>query len=85
VRSKLARFAAPSKRLHQAPILIGCLSASVQMEEIPVRSEAERDELLKSLKEAEARAKAGQTTEYDPTTFKDRLIAIYRRSSSSAI
>ena len=50
------------------------------MEEIPVLSEAERDELLKSLREAEARAKAGQTTEYDPKTFKDRLIAIYRRS-----
>jgi len=53
------------------------------MEEIPVLSEAERDELLKSLKEAEARAKAGQagqTTEYDPKTFKDRLIGIYRRS-----
>ncbi len=50
------------------------------MEEIPVLSDAERDELLKSLKEAEARAKAGQTTEYDPKTFKDRLIGIYRRS-----
>ncbi len=46
------------------------------MEEIPVLSDAERDELLKSLKEAEARA----TTEYDPKTFKDRLIGIYRRS-----
>jgi len=50
------------------------------MEEIPVLSQAERDELLKSLKEAEVRAKAGQTTEYDPKTFKDRLIGIYRRS-----
>jgi len=50
------------------------------MEEIPVLSEAERRELLKSLKEAESRAKAGQTLEYDPKTFKDRLIGIYRRS-----
>jgi hypothetical protein len=50
------------------------------IEEIPVLSEVERDELLKSLKEAEARAKAGRTTEYDPKTFKDRLIGIYRRS-----
>ena len=50
------------------------------MEEIPVLSEAERDELLKSLREAEARAKAGQTTDYDPKTFKDWLIGIYRRS-----
>jgi hypothetical protein len=50
------------------------------MEETPVLSEAERDELLKSLKEAEARAKAGQTSEYNPKTFKNRLISIYRRS-----
>ena len=50
------------------------------MEEIPVLSEAEREELLTSLKEAEARAKAGQTTDYDPKTFKDRLIGIYRGS-----
>jgi hypothetical protein len=49
------------------------------MEEIPVLSEAEHHELLKSLQEAEARAKAGQTTDYDPKTFRDRLIGIYRR------
>ena len=50
------------------------------MEEIPVLSEAERDELLKSLEEAQTRARAGQTTDYDPKTFKDRLIGIYRRN-----
>jgi len=50
------------------------------MEGIPVLSDAERDELLHSLKEAEARAKAGQTTDYDPKTFKDRLIGVYRRN-----
>ena len=48
------------------------------MEEIPVLSEEERVELLRSLKEAEARAAAGQATDYDPATFKDRLIGIYR-------
>jgi hypothetical protein len=50
------------------------------MEEIPVLSDAEREGLLKSLKEAEARAKAGQATDYDPKDFKDRLIGIYRRN-----
>ena len=50
------------------------------MEEIPVLSETEREEFLTSLKEAEARAGAGQTAEYDPKTFKDRLIGIYRGS-----
>jgi hypothetical protein len=48
------------------------------MEEIPVLSEQEREELLTSLKDAEARAKAGEAAEYDPNTFKDRLIGIYR-------
>lgn len=50
------------------------------MEEIPVLSDAEREGLLKSLKEAEARAKAGRTTDYDPKNFKDRLTGIYRRN-----
>jgi hypothetical protein len=50
------------------------------MGEIPVLSEAAPRELLKSFREAESRAKAGQTIEYDPKTFKDRLIGIYRRS-----
>jgi hypothetical protein len=48
------------------------------MEEIPLLSEAEREVLLRSLKAAEARAKAGETIDYDPKTFKDRLIGIYR-------
>lgn len=48
------------------------------MEEIPVLSGSERQELLASLDAAEVRAKAGQSTVYDPKTFKDRLIAIYR-------
>jgi hypothetical protein len=48
------------------------------MEEIPVLSDKERAELTTSLEEAEARVKAGKAIDYDPNTFKDRLIGIYR-------
>ena len=53
------------------------------MEEIPVLSEQERAELLNSLKEADVRAAAGEATDYDPATFKDRLIGIYRSGKPS--
>ena len=53
------------------------------MVEIPVLSEKERTELLTSLKKAELRAKANKATDYDPKTFKDRLIGIYRGGNSS--
>ena len=49
------------------------------MEEIPVLSEQEREELLGSLKQAEARVKAGHAIDYDRKSFRERLIAIYRR------
>ena len=48
------------------------------MEEIPVLSDEERQALLVSLKQAEERVKAGRAIDYDPKTFKDRLVAIYR-------
>ena len=48
------------------------------MEEIPVLSEQERAELLSSLERAEARIKSGKAIDYDPKTFKDRLLRIYR-------
>ena len=48
------------------------------MEEIPVLSDAERLELTASLKEAETRVKAGKAIDYDPKSFKDRLVGIYR-------
>jgi hypothetical protein len=48
------------------------------MEELPALSEKEREELLESLKQAEARVKAGQALDYDRETFRERLIAIYR-------
>ncbi len=48
------------------------------MEEVPVLDERERAELLKSLAESEAHIAAGNYTEYDPKTLKDRLIGIQR-------
>jgi len=48
------------------------------MEEIPVLSTRERAALLASLKKAESRIKAGRGIDYDPRTFKDRLVDIYR-------
>lgn len=49
------------------------------MEEIPVLSAQERAELLDSLEKAQARVRAGKGVDYDPDTFKDRLIGTYRR------
>lgn len=49
------------------------------MEEIPVLSDRERAELTSSLEKAEARVRAGEAVDYEPKTFKDRLIGIYRR------
>jgi hypothetical protein len=48
------------------------------MEEIPVLSDKERAELLKSLRAAEERVRAGKASEYDSATFKKRLVQIYR-------
>jgi hypothetical protein len=48
------------------------------MEEIPVLSGEERAKLAASLKEAEARIKAGKGIDYDPTKFRDRLVGLYR-------
>ena len=48
------------------------------MEEIPGLSSKERAVLLASLKAAETRVKPGKAIDYDPKTFKDRLIGIYR-------
>ena len=46
------------------------------MEEMPLLSEAERAEMLTSLKEAEARMGAGEGIEHDPDTFVERLMAV---------
>ena len=50
------------------------------MEEIPVLDDRERAELLASLEQAEAEIKAGKAIDYEPKTFKDRLLGIYRRT-----
>lgn len=50
------------------------------MEEIPVLDDKERAELVRSLKEAEARVQAGEAIDYDPKIFKQRLVDIYRSS-----
>jgi hypothetical protein len=41
--------------------------------------------LLTSLKKAELRAEANKATDYDPNTFKDRLIGIAEAASGSDI
>jgi hypothetical protein len=48
------------------------------MEEIPILSNKERAALTDALKKAQARVKGGKGVEYDPQTFKERLIRIYR-------
>jgi hypothetical protein len=54
------------------------LAPVTTMEEIPVLSKKERAILADALSKAEARVKAGKGVEYDPETFKNRLIGIYR-------
>jgi hypothetical protein len=48
------------------------------MEEIPVLTDAEKTELHASLKEAEAQIEAGNYTEYDARTFRERFMDIFR-------
>jgi hypothetical protein len=48
------------------------------MEELPVLSDKERADFRASLEEAEDRIKAGQGIDYDPKTFRRRLLDIYR-------
>jgi uncharacterized protein (DUF58 family) len=53
------------------------------MEEVPVLTEQERAEMLAALKEAETRIDAGAYVVYDPATYKDRLMAIYREARAA--
>ena len=48
------------------------------MEELPVLSDKERSDLHRSLEQAERRIKSGEGINYDPKTFKRRLLDIYR-------
>jgi hypothetical protein len=50
------------------------------MEEVPVLTAEERAELIDSLEAAETRIEAGDFVEYDPETFKDRLLDIHRNA-----
>jgi hypothetical protein len=55
------------------------------MEEIPVLSDKERAELIRTLKRAETRIKAGKGVDYDPKEFKARLMRIYRGGKRKAV
>jgi hypothetical protein len=50
----------------------------VTMEEVPVLSDEEREELIASLKEAEADIAAGRATTFDRESFRARFMAICR-------
>jgi len=50
------------------------------MEEIPVLTDQERAVLLAELKDAETRMAAGEYIDFDPGTFKERLLRIYHDS-----
>ena len=49
------------------------------MEELPVLDADEREAMLASLEEAEARIAAGEGIDYDPKAFADDLRARYHR------
>ena len=52
------------------------------IEVVPAVSDAERDELIGSLKEAEAEIAAGNCTTYNPETFVDEMMAVYRAAKA---
>ena len=59
------------------------MMAVTTMEEVPVLSEAERAEILASLKKAEAEIAAGQSVQYDSATFRARFIANYHAAKNA--
>jgi hypothetical protein len=73
MKNRAATKPAKSKRRRTTQVPV------TTMEEIPILSARERAELLDSLEKAQARVRAGKGVDYDPATFKDRLIGIYRR------
>jgi hypothetical protein len=68
--------AKPTKDKHRRTTMVPVTT----MEEIPILSGKERNELLARLKAAQARVKAGKAIDYDPAAFKERLVGIYRRA-----
>ena len=53
------------------------------MEEVPILSESERDEMIASLKAAEARIAAGQFVTYDAQAFHDRFVGVYQAARNA--
>jgi hypothetical protein len=52
------------------------------MEEVPILSEEERAELIASLKEAEAEIAAGKGVPFNPETFRDEMLTLYRAAKA---
>lgn len=50
--------------------------AVTTMEELPLPTEAQQNDMRASLKAAEAEVKAGHFAEHDPETFVDRLMSV---------
>jgi len=50
----------------------------VTLEEVPVPTDREREQLLASLKQAESEVAAGKAKPFDRATFKKRFLAICR-------
>ena len=48
------------------------------MEELPILDSSEREALLRSLAKAQSDIEAGKGTDYDPKSFKERLVRILR-------
>jgi len=63
-----------SERKHRRTTMVPVTT----MEELPVLDESERADLLKSLKDAETKIKAGEFSEYESKGFKERLRRSYR-------
>src|SRR5205807_7454792 len=72
IKNMTTRSATKAKRRRTTTVPV------TTMEEVPVLSGQERAELTNSLQDAEDRVKAGKAIDYDPKTFKNRLIGIYR-------
>ena len=49
------------------------------MEEVPVLNDKERADLIGSLQQAQADTAAGKGSEFDPDTFRECLLDVYRR------
>ena len=53
------------------------------MEEVPILSDAERADMLASLKHAEAEIARGKSVRYDSETFRARFVANYNAAKTA--